>query len=90
MDRAVKNGAQNGGRGCARPGCREAAAATMTYEYRERTAWIDGLSEPGSGGYDLCAVHAETLRVPHGWQRYDLRLPTLPGFEPAAMVATAR
>jgi Protein of unknown function (DUF3499) len=76
-------------RSCVRPECRNGAIATMTYDYRQRTAWIDHLLEPGSGGYDLCASHSDSLRVPHGWQRCDLRLATLPGFELAGMVAAS-
>ena len=57
----------------------------MTYDYRQRTAWIDELLDPDAGGYDLCAGHAASLRVPHGWQRCDLRLATLPGLELAGM-----
>ena len=71
---------------CVRPGCRGAAVATMTYEYGQRTAWLDELLEAGSGGYDLCAEHAASLRVPNGWQRCDLRLATLPGLELAGIV----
>jgi hypothetical protein len=74
-------------RRCVRPECRSDAAATMTYDYAQRTAWIDTLLAPGSGGYALCIVHADTLKVPHGWQRCDLRSSTLPGLEFAGLVS---
>lgn len=62
---------------CARPGCGGEASATMTYDYRARRAWIDGLDEHQSpAGYDLCADHADRLGVPSGWSRTDRRAPT--------------
>ena len=57
-----------GGRGCSRAGCRSAATMTLTYVYSESTAVVGPLatfSEPHA--YDLCAVHGERLKVPHGW-----------------------
>jgi hypothetical protein len=41
---------------------------TLTYIYAESTAVVGPLatfSEPHA--YDLCAVHGERLKVPHGW-----------------------
>lgn len=41
---------------------------TLTYIYSESTAVVGPLatySEPHA--YDLCAVHGERLKVPHGW-----------------------
>jgi hypothetical protein len=41
---------------------------TLTYVYSESTAVVGPLatySEPHA--YDLCAVHGERLKVPHGW-----------------------
>lgn len=62
---------------CARPGCDGEASATMTYDYRARQAWIDGLdAERSPAGYDLCAGHADRLGVPSGWSRTDRRAPT--------------
>lgn len=57
-----------GGRGCSRAGCRSAATMTLTYVYSESTAVVGPLatfSEPHA--YDLCAVHGDRLKVPHGW-----------------------
>ena len=57
-----------GGRACSRAGCRSQATMTLTYVYSESTAVVGPLatfSEPHA--YDLCAVHGERLKVPHGW-----------------------
>ena len=56
------------GRACSRVGCRTSATMTLTYIYAESTAVVGPLatfSEPHA--YDLCAVHGERLKVPHGW-----------------------
>jgi Protein of unknown function (DUF3499) len=66
-------------RQCARPGCGAAAAATLAYDYQQRTSWLDPLApEAHPMSYDLCAVHADTLVVPRGWRLDDRRhgLPT--------------
>lgn len=55
-------------RRCSRPGCPSPAIATLTYVYADSTAVLGPLAtaaEPHS--YDLCAVHAERLTVPRGW-----------------------
>lgn len=56
------------GRACSRVGCRTHATMTLTYIYAESTAVVGPLatfSEPHA--YDLCAVHGDRLKVPHGW-----------------------
>ncbi len=56
-------------RRCSRPSCTRHAAATLTYMYRESTAVLGPLSdvvEPH--GYDMCAIHAERLTAPRGWE----------------------
>ena len=56
------------GRGCSRVGCRSVATMTLTYIYSESTAVVGPLatfSEPHA--YDLCMLHGERLKVPHGW-----------------------
>lgn len=56
-------------RRCSRPSCTRHAAATLTYIYSESTAVLGPLSdvvEPH--GYDMCAVHAERLTAPLGWE----------------------
>ncbi len=48
----------------------------MTYDYRARCVWIDGLDADASpAGYDLCSDHADRLGVPSGWSRTDRRPP---------------
>ena len=57
------------GRGCSRVGCRATATMTLTYIYAESTAVVGPLatfSEPHA--YDLCSVHGDRLKVPHGWK----------------------
>ena len=61
-------------RSCDKPACGAPAAATLSYHYLSRTAWLDDLvdqKEPAS--HDLCAPHADGLRVPVGWAREDRR-----------------
>ncbi|MCU1576373.1 MAG: hypothetical protein JWP70_1077 [Leifsonia sp.] len=56
-------------RQCSRAACSQAAVATLTYVYADSMAVLGPLSmshEPHS--YDLCAVHAERLSAPRGWQ----------------------
>ncbi|MET0728415.1 MAG: DUF3499 family protein [Acidimicrobiales bacterium] len=62
-------------RTCARPGCSTTASATLTYDYAERTAWIEMLAnDPHPMHYDLCTEHADHLGVPRGWAFDDRRL----------------
>jgi hypothetical protein len=61
-------------RHCARPSCSSAADATLTYDYGERTAWLDPLvGEAHPMAHDLCAAHADALVVPLGWALDDRR-----------------
>lgn len=64
-------------RRCSRPGCPSPAIATLTYVYADSTAVLGPLAtaaEPHS--YDLCAVHAERLTVPRGWDAVRLSAAT--------------
>jgi hypothetical protein len=62
-------------RTCAKPGCSVSASATLTYDYANRTAWVEPLgSDAHPMQYDLCTNHADTLRVPNGWALQDRRL----------------
>jgi hypothetical protein len=71
-------------RHCARPGCNAAAAATLTYDYANRTAWIDHLADEAHPmTHDLCAKHADQLSVPRGWDLQDRRVPVQPLFRTA-------
>jgi hypothetical protein len=56
-------------RRCSRPACQRVAVATLTYVYSDSTAVLGPLAtyaEPHC--YDLCAVHAERLTAPRGWE----------------------
>lgn len=56
------------GRGCSRVACRSVATMTLTYIYADSMAVVGPLatfSEPHA--YDLCLMHGEGLKVPHGW-----------------------
>ena len=56
-------------RQCSRSACKEAAVATLTYVYADSTAVLGPLAvyaEPHC--YDVCAVHAERLTAPRGWE----------------------
>ena len=62
-------------RQCAKPGCSTTADATLTYDYGNRSAWIERLSdEPHPMTHDLCEGHAEGLSVPRGWRLEDRRI----------------
>ena len=46
----------------------------MTYDYGDRTAWVDDLAEVAlPQGYDLCPPHARGFSVPQGWIHSDRR-----------------
>ncbi|MGH3158620.1 MAG: DUF3499 domain-containing protein [Streptosporangiaceae bacterium] len=71
-----------GSRRCSRTGCKRPALCTLTYVYRESTAVLGPLAaytEPHC--YDLCAVHAQRLTAPRGWDV--VRLPVDPVTEQA-------
>jgi hypothetical protein len=61
-------------RTCAKPSCSVSARTTLTYDYGGQTVWIEGLNpEAHPMRYDLCADHADALKVPRGWVLKDLR-----------------
>jgi hypothetical protein len=61
-------------RQCARNGCGHVAVATLSYNYGQRTVWIEHVTdEPHPSTYDLCALHADHLSVPGGWILTDSR-----------------
>lgn len=56
-------------RQCSKTGCHGASVATLTYVYRDSTVVLGPLAtyaEPHT--YDLCAVHAERMTAPRGWE----------------------
>src|SRR5680860_1044639 len=59
---------------CRRPDCQGSATATLSYRYDTAEAILyDLVSEPHPSRWDLCTVHADTLRVPRGWNHLDER-----------------
>jgi hypothetical protein len=72
-------------RQCARPGCSAAAGATLAYDYKKRTTWLDPLTpESHPMSYDLCVTHADTLTVPRGWRLEDRRHVSVDRYAPSA------
>ncbi|NYE96551.1 hypothetical protein FHU41_002801 [Psychromicrobium silvestre] len=66
-------------RQCSRSGCQRSAVATLTYVYADSTVVLGPLAtyaEPHS--YDLCALHAERLTAPRGWEVLRLAMPDGP------------
>ena len=56
-------------RKCCRPGCRNTAAATLTFVYSDSTAVVGPLAtsaEPHS--WDLCELHAVRITAPLNWE----------------------
>ena len=71
-------------RHCSRPTCAEPATATLTYQYADRSVWLDFLSdERDPHAYDLCRRHADRLRAPSGWAIVDRRSERAPVLEVA-------
>ena len=58
---------------CARPGCGESAAASLTFQYATSTVWLDDLGAEEPHSIDLCARHADRLAAPKGWTGHDRR-----------------
>lgn len=67
---------------CARPGCGEAATATLSFQYATSTVWLDdiGVKEPHT--IDLCGRHADRLAPPKGWTGHDRRASTIRAVTP--------
>jgi hypothetical protein len=68
-------------RTCTKTGCRWPAAASLSYRYATKQAWLLDLADPDPSLYDLCPHHADHLRVPRGWERVDQRTVTEPMVE---------
>ena len=63
-------------RSCARPGCSLPAVATLSYDYGDRTVWLEPLhAQSHPANHDLCARHADRLSPPNGWRLEDRRVP---------------
>ena len=54
----------------------------MSFNYGERTVWLDDLSGPVAPGaqYAMCEMHAERMSPPVGWTLVDRRRPVRPLF----------
>jgi Protein of unknown function (DUF3499) len=61
---------------CARPGCGEPAAATLSFQYATRTVWLDDIGPKEPSTIDLCGRHADRLAAPKGWNDHDRRAAT--------------
>ncbi|WP_285731501.1 DUF3499 domain-containing protein [Nocardiopsis sp. ATB16-24] len=67
-------------RRCSRTACRQPAVFTLTYVYADSTAVLGPLAayvEPHC--YDLCAMHADRLTAPRGWEVVRLPVETVGG-----------
>jgi hypothetical protein len=63
-----------GARPCARPGCPDPAAATLTFRYAAQEAVVELLvAESRPQAYDLCLAHAARTSPPRGWTLRDRR-----------------
>jgi hypothetical protein len=61
-------------RACAKAGCQEEAAATVSLMYGPREVVVGDLTgEHDPNLLDLCRPHADGLSPPMGWQITDLR-----------------
>lgn len=59
-------------RRCARPGCGEPAAVTLSYDYKGATVWLEPLAAEGHPmTHDLCEPHAARTAAPRGWSLID-------------------
>lgn len=61
---------------CVRPMCGAAAQVSMHYSYADSTVWLELLGpDLPAGSWSVCTVHADSLRLPSGWQLVDGRGP---------------
>jgi hypothetical protein len=61
-------------RTCAKPGCDRAAVATLGYAYSDGVVWLEDLApEAHPMVHDMCRMHADSVRVPLGWELRDVR-----------------
>jgi hypothetical protein len=58
---------------CGRPGCKEPATASVTFNSDARSVWLDHVGRlHATAGY-LCHRHATSLSAPVGWTLHDRR-----------------
>jgi hypothetical protein len=61
-------------RQCSRTGCAERATSSFAFQYVRSLVWLEDLHpERDPHCYDLCARHADRLKVPSGWLLEDRR-----------------
>lgn len=60
-------------------------AAILSYDYGNRTAWLDPPTTADVPGWALCGAHAERQKVPMGWALEDRRPPHLTVVPPIAV-----
>lgn len=59
---------------CRRPVCQRPAVATLTFHYQCASVLLmDLVEERHPSRWDMCALHADSLRVPLGWDHVDER-----------------
>lgn len=80
LSKGIQSNAVSPVRRCSRTACRQPAVFTLTYVYADSTAVLGPLAayvEPHC--YDLCAVHADRLTAPRGWEVVRLPVETTGG-----------
>lgn len=80
LGKGIQSNAVSHVRRCSRTACRQPAVFTLTYVYADSTAVLGPLAayvEPHC--YDLCAMHAERLTAPRGWEVVRLPVETSGG-----------
>jgi len=54
---------------CSKVACAREAVATLTYDYGDQMAVLGPLgAQNDPHAHDLCAIHAERMSAPKGWQ----------------------
>lgn len=71
-----------------RPGCDRPAVARLSYDPITCSVWLDDVAERVGRNQEICALHADRLTVPRGWDMADRRADQAPMF--ATPVETER
>ena len=75
-------------RQCSRTCCRAPATIRLGYHYMAATVWLDDIGPAEDRTpFELCAVHADRVRVPVGWLLEDRRTAAQPFFAPPERLA---
>jgi hypothetical protein len=62
---------------CARPGCAQAAAVSLTCDYAARIVFLGPVAPVDPSRYDLCERHSGRFRPPNGWELVRERIPVV-------------